>query len=51
MKKINEKNQAKTNFVKGALDKELSKLGSGAGTIFFFQPAEPKGIEKFKHVR
>ena len=37
--------------VKVMLDRELIGLGSGSGSVFFYQPKEPKGMNKYKNVK
>lgn len=34
--------------VKSLLDEEIMTLGSGAGTLFFFQPEEPEQMKKMR---
>ena len=34
--------------IKSLLDEEIMTLGSGAGTLFFYQPEEPEQIKKLR---
>lgn len=45
--KTSKKINAKKN-VKLILEKQLHLQGSGAGSIWFYQPKEPSGMEKYK---
>ena len=37
--------------VKNILEQELIGIGSSTGSLFFYQPKEPKGLEKYKNVK
>ncbi|MBO5509788.1 MAG: hypothetical protein J5962_04935 [Lachnospiraceae bacterium] len=35
--------------IKSLLDDEIMTLGSGAGTLFFYQPEEPEQMKKMRN--